>query len=662
MTPQPRAGRSRASARAAGERATVDYPRSINCPHCGYGAYYNPKPVAAAIPTTPDNRIILLKRGFDPGKDLWTFPGGFVDLGESVEQAARREAQEELEIAIELTRLVGVYSRPEDRVVLIVFAATTDATPRTTPEATRGHGLRARRDPMAGTGLLVDDERPPRLPRALLTLRRALALAAIVVATLAGSYLALVSFRQDRELSVGAIRLSVSPGHKGALDIYVPLVDWGARFEAIRLPARLRVDLKTIDRDVVRRVANGGQVDVRAVRKDARDAIATYLRNLVLLVFLCGGSLGVLVAFAVRGGATPEAPLHERHRRRHRARCTAIALVVLLPPRGPIDKPQYYAFGPDIPRALEAVETAQRSTRALDQELDAQLVGLARLVTAPANRPALEDRPRLTLASDLHNNVLALPILERTAARGPVFFAGDLTDRGSPLEAALVRRVVRTGKPFVFVPGNHDSDTLARELARDGAVVLTRTRPAEQRRRHHRARARSTTVAGLRVAGYDDPFERQAGDELRRPLQPDPGSRRRSSASRPGCAASAARPTSSWSTTPRCIADGARRARRRPARAAAHDPRRPHPQGRADPPARRDRDQCGHGRRRGDGEPAGAREDRDRAAVLRDEAELRGARGRHGHDRPALRVGDRAPRASRRGRAGALTPNRRARS
>ena len=332
------------------------------------------------------------------------------------------------------------------------------------------------------------------------------------MATLAGGYLALVSFRQDRELSVGAIRLSVSPGHKGALDIYVPLVDWGARFEAIRLPARLRVDLKTIDRDVVRRVANGGQVDVRSVRKDARDAIATYLRNLVLLVFLCGGSLGVLVAFAVRGGATPKLR-YTSGTAVATALLMAIALVVLLPPRGPIDKPQYYAFGPDIPRALEAVETAQRSTRALDQELDAQLVGLARLVTAPANRPALEDRPRLTLASDLHNNVLALPILERTAARGPVFFAGDLTDRGSPIEAALVRRVVRTGKPFVFVPGNHDSDTLARRLAGDGAVVLTRTGRLS-RDGDTTDGDPVTTVAGLRVAGYDDPFERQAGENF----------------------------------------------------------------------------------------------------------------------------------------------------
>src|SRR5215210_3773963 len=308
---------------------------------------------------------------------------------------------------------------------------------------------------MAATGLLVDDQRAQGLPRRLVTLRQALALAAVVVATLAGGYLALVSFRQDRELSVGTIRLSVSPGHKGALDVYVPLVDWGARFEAIRLPARLRVDLRTIDRYVVKQVATGGQVDVRTVRKEARDAIATYLRNLILTVMLCGGSLGVLVAFAVRGGATPNLR-YTTGTAIGTAIAIGIALIVLLPPRGAIDTPQYYAHGPDIPRALEVVETAQRSTTGLTQELDAQLVGLARLVTAPGNRPAIEDRPRLTLASDLHNNVLSLPILERTAARGPVFFAGDLTDRGSPIEAALVRRVVRTGKPFVFVPGYHD--------------------------------------------------------------------------------------------------------------------------------------------------------------------------------------------------------------
>src|SRR3954453_6457896 len=151
---------------------------------------------------------------------------------------------------------------------------------------------------MAATRLPVDDERAERLPRQFPALRRALALAAIVVATLAGGYLALVSFRQDRALSVGTIRLSVSPGHRGALDVYVPLVDWGARFEAIRLPARLRVDLRTVDRPArarpplrvdlrpvdptaVARVANGGTLPVHDVRVEARNAIAAYLRTLI---------------------------------------------------------------------------------------------------------------------------------------------------------------------------------------------------------------------------------------------------------------------------------------------------------------------------------------------------------------------------------------------
>jgi predicted phosphodiesterase len=343
-------------------------------------------------------------------------------------------------------------------------------------------------------------------------LRRFLALAAVAIASFAGGYLALVSFQQDRDLSVGAIKLSVSPGHRGALDVYVPLVNWGARFEAIRLPARLRVDLRTINREVVERVAGGEEFDVKAARNEARDAIAGFLKTLIGVVMLAALALGALMAFAVRGHAMP--------RLRYTLATAAatsliigIGLVVLLPPRGQIDKPQYYAFGSDIPRALDAVAAAQRSGLALDQELDAQLVGLARLVTAPAGRPPVEGRPRITVASDLHNNILALPILERTASGGPVFFIGDLTDRGTPLETTLVRRVVGTGSPFVFVSGNHDSDSLQRELVRDGAIVLTET---------GRMREDGTTtgnpvvkIAGLRVAGYRDPFERRSRDNFR---------------------------------------------------------------------------------------------------------------------------------------------------
>ena len=119
-----------------GEKADVAFPRSLTCPHCGYGAFYNPKPVASAIPRDDDGRIWLLRRAFEPGAGRWTFPGGFVDLGESVEDAARRETREEMEIEVDLGGLVGVYSRHDERVVLVVYAARPLGVPRPTEEAT----------------------------------------------------------------------------------------------------------------------------------------------------------------------------------------------------------------------------------------------------------------------------------------------------------------------------------------------------------------------------------------------------------------------------------------------------------------------------------------------------------------------------------------------
>jgi ADP-ribose pyrophosphatase YjhB (NUDIX family) len=118
-----------------GSQATVAFPRSITCDTCGYGAFYNPKPVACAIPTTAENEVILLRRGFEPHKGRWSMPGGFVDLGESVEEAAVREAREEIGVKLELTGLVGVYSRSTDRIVVVVYAARAEGTPTRTEEA-----------------------------------------------------------------------------------------------------------------------------------------------------------------------------------------------------------------------------------------------------------------------------------------------------------------------------------------------------------------------------------------------------------------------------------------------------------------------------------------------------------------------------------------------
>ena len=345
-------------------------------------------------------------------------------------------------------------------------------------------------------------------------------MAAVVGASFIGATAAVDTYDEETQLSVGQIELSSDAGEHGALDLYVPLVDWGVRFEdTIRLPVRLNVDLRTVDRDIVADVARGGALDLQEVRTEARNAIATYLKKLIGLALIGSLTLGLLVAFALRARSGP------RLRYTVAAAITAtvaigIALVVLLPPRGQMDTPQYYAFGGDIPRALEAVEAAQQSSRALDQELDAQLVGLARLVTSPSQLTTLADRPTITVASDLHNNFLAVPFLRNaTGDDAPLFFAGDLTDRGSPIEARLVSQVTSIGDPFVFVSGNHDSDSLERDLARRGAYVLTEDGRLNADGSHGPI---INDVAGLKVAGYSDPFERRAAENFRDRYEPSP--------------------------------------------------------------------------------------------------------------------------------------------
>lgn len=56
---------------------------------------------------------MLIKRKNDPFKGFWALPGGFVEYGEPVEQAAVREAREETGIDVDIKNLVGVYSHPD---------------------------------------------------------------------------------------------------------------------------------------------------------------------------------------------------------------------------------------------------------------------------------------------------------------------------------------------------------------------------------------------------------------------------------------------------------------------------------------------------------------------------------------------------------------------
>ncbi len=74
--------------------------------------YKNPALTVDTI-IVEDDKTILIKRLNNPFKNHWAIPGGFVEYGEKVEDAAIREAKEETGLDIELTRLIGVYSDPD---------------------------------------------------------------------------------------------------------------------------------------------------------------------------------------------------------------------------------------------------------------------------------------------------------------------------------------------------------------------------------------------------------------------------------------------------------------------------------------------------------------------------------------------------------------------
>ena len=65
--------------------------------------------------------ILLLRRAVEPGLGAWDLPAGYLDPGESFEDAARREAFEESGIRVELTALAGVYHSPEGNAVTVVY-------------------------------------------------------------------------------------------------------------------------------------------------------------------------------------------------------------------------------------------------------------------------------------------------------------------------------------------------------------------------------------------------------------------------------------------------------------------------------------------------------------------------------------------------------------
>ena len=108
----------------------------LACPACGYIAYVNPRLVVTTLPIDSDGRLVLLRRGIEPGRGAWAQPGGFLEVDETVTEAAIRETHEETGLVVRPGEIVGLYSRLEAAVVVLAIEATVEGgTFRPNPEA-----------------------------------------------------------------------------------------------------------------------------------------------------------------------------------------------------------------------------------------------------------------------------------------------------------------------------------------------------------------------------------------------------------------------------------------------------------------------------------------------------------------------------------------------
>ena len=108
----------------------------LSCATCGHITYVNPRLVVTTLPVTDAGEIVLLRRGIEPGIGAWAQPGGFLEVDETVHQAAIRETHEETGLLVEPGAIIGLYTRLEAAVVTIAFESrVVGGTARPTREA-----------------------------------------------------------------------------------------------------------------------------------------------------------------------------------------------------------------------------------------------------------------------------------------------------------------------------------------------------------------------------------------------------------------------------------------------------------------------------------------------------------------------------------------------
>ena len=106
-----------------------DTHERLVCAHCGHIAYENPKIVVGSV-VSEAGRVLLCRRAIEPRRGYWTLPAGYLEMCETVEDGARREALEEAEAHIAIEGVLAIYSISRIGQVQVIFRAGFDGPAR----------------------------------------------------------------------------------------------------------------------------------------------------------------------------------------------------------------------------------------------------------------------------------------------------------------------------------------------------------------------------------------------------------------------------------------------------------------------------------------------------------------------------------------------------
>ncbi|MCB1508549.1 MAG: NUDIX hydrolase [Hyphomicrobiaceae bacterium] len=105
------------------------------CDRCGFVSYDNPRIIVGSVPRDEQGRFLLCRRAIEPRRGFWTLPAGFLELSETPEEGARREAMEEARAALDLGPLLAIYTVTRISQVQLFYRARLTSTPEAGEES-----------------------------------------------------------------------------------------------------------------------------------------------------------------------------------------------------------------------------------------------------------------------------------------------------------------------------------------------------------------------------------------------------------------------------------------------------------------------------------------------------------------------------------------------